>query len=159
MAHVEQDHYKAGELAEDICHLHGLEQHAHIPNRGPNTLDLILSDFPGYVAVTGHTPRGASDHIWLLVVIHEPALREKPTKRTVWRYQQADWDRLRNFYRTRDWESCFTDNPDQPCEYVSSRILSGMKQFIPSRILVTCAQIPHGGLQSAVMPAQPSSSH
>ena len=128
---------KAGELAEDICHLHGLEQHVHIPTRGPNTLDLILSDFPGNVTVTGHPPLGASDHICLLAIIPAPALRERPTKRTVWRYQQADWDRLRHSYRTSDWESCFTENPDQSCEYVSSRILSGMKQFIPSRILVT----------------------
>ena len=69
---------KAGELAEDICHLHGLEQHVHIPTRGPNTLDLILSDFPGNVTVTGHPPLGASDHICLLAIIPAPALRERP---------------------------------------------------------------------------------
>ena len=107
------------------------------PTRGPNTLDLILSDFPGNVTVTGHPPLGASDHICLLAIIPAPALRERPTKRTVWRYQQADWDRLRHSYRTSDWESSFTDNPDQSCEYVSSSILSDMKLFIPPRILVT----------------------
>ena len=53
--------------------------------------------------VTGHPPLGASDHICLLAILPEPALRERPTKQTVWRY------------RTSDWESCFTDNPDQSC--------------------------------------------
>ena len=127
---------KAGELAEDICNHHGSEQHVHIPNRGPNTLDLIFSDFPGNITVTGHPPLGASDHICLLAIIPEPALRERPTKRTVWPYQEADWDRLRHSYRTSDWESCFIDNPDQSCEYVSRKILSGMKHLISSRILV-----------------------
>ena len=112
---------KAGELAEDICHLHGLEQHVHIPTRGSNTLDLILCDIPGNVTVTGHPPLGASDHICLLAIIPAPALRERPTKRTVWRYQQADWDRLRHSYRTSDWEFCFTNNPDQSqLQYLAS---------------------------------------
>ena len=97
---------KAVELAEDSCHLHGLEQHVHILTRSPNTLDLISSDFPGNVTVTGHTPLGTLDRIWLLAIIPEPALRERPTMRTVWRHQQADWDRLRHSYRTTDWESC-----------------------------------------------------
>ena len=77
---------KASELGEDNCYLHGLEQHVHIPTRGPNTLDLILSDFPGNVTLTGHPPLGSSDHAYLLAIIPAPALRNRPTKRTVWRY-------------------------------------------------------------------------
>ena len=81
---------KAGELAEDICKLHGLKQHIHIPTRGPNTLDLILSDFSGDVTVTGHPPLGASAHACLLAIIPAPALRERLTKRTVWHTRRID---------------------------------------------------------------------
>ena len=57
--------------------------------------------------------------------------------RTVWRYNQADWDRLRHSYKESDWESLITGDPDQSCESVTSLILSGMRKFIPSRALVS----------------------
>ena len=93
---------EAGELAENICNLHGSEQNVHIPNRGANTLDRILYDFPGNNTVTAHPRLGASDHICLLAIIPEPALRDIPTKPTVWRYQEADRDHLRHSYCTSD---------------------------------------------------------
>ena len=127
----------AGEYAEDMCILHGLEQHVTMPTRRNNTLDLIMSDFPLRVTVTTQPPLGASDHV--VVIADFPALvpKEPLTHRTVWRYNHADWDRLRHFYKESDWESLITGDPDQSCENVTSLILSGMSKFIPSRALVS----------------------
>jgi len=128
---------KAGEYTEDLCNVHGLQQHVAIPTRGVNTLDLVLSDVGGRVKVTGHPPIGASDHITVVVDFSLDAYREPPTRRVVWRYAQADWDRLRHYYRSLDWDAAFTDCPDKSCENITSNILQGMKRFIPSRTLIS----------------------
>ena len=36
---------RAGEVAEELCCVHGLEQHVKQPTRGANILDLVMSDF------------------------------------------------------------------------------------------------------------------
>ena len=146
----------AGEYAEDMCILHGLEQHVTMPTRRNNTLDLIMSDFPLRVTVTTQPPLGASDHV--VVIADFPALvpKEPLTHRTVWRYNHADWDRLRHFYTESDWETLITGDPDQSCESVTSLILSGMRKFIPSRALVSRPSDPswwtsNGGLPSSAL--------
>ena len=55
-------HTLAGELAEEFCHLHGLEQHVDVPKRGCNTLDLTMSDFSAHVSVRCLAPLGTPDH-------------------------------------------------------------------------------------------------
>ena len=63
---------KAGELAEDLCALHGLYQHIDQPTRGLNTLDLVLSDFKSPVHVAVQPPIGHSDHAVLRGWLHYP---------------------------------------------------------------------------------------
>ena len=77
----------AGEYAEDMCILHGLEQHVTMPARGNNTLDLIMSDFPLRVTVTTQPPLGASDHVVLIADFPTLVPKEPLTHRTVWRYR------------------------------------------------------------------------
>ena len=101
----------AGEYMEDICTIHDLNQHVSIPTRGVNTLDLIVSDFNTDVKVKCLPPLGASDHVVLLADFPVQAVREPKTGRTVWRYNKADWGRLRHFYRTYDWHQTLTTCP------------------------------------------------
>ena len=102
----------AREYAEDMCILHGLEQHVTMPDRGNNTLDLIMTDFPLQVTVTTQPPLGASDHVVFIADFPTLVLKEPLTHRTVWRNNHADWDRLRHFYKERDWDSLITGDPD-----------------------------------------------
>jgi len=127
----------AGEFAEDVCNLHGLTQHVSQPTRGDNILDLIMSDFPSNVKVSSQPPLGCSDHITLIADFPTLPSVETPTSRTVWRYNQADWPRLCHHFRTFDWNSIFTNSPEESCRNVTATILAGMKRFIPSRLLVT----------------------
>ena len=127
----------AGEYMEDICTIHDLNQHVSIPTRGVNTLDLIVSDFNTDVKVKCLSPLGASDHVVLLADFPVQAVREPKTGRTVWRYNKADWGRLRHFYRTYDWYQTLTTCPEHSCRTITNVIVNGMKSFIPSRQLVT----------------------
>ena len=113
----------AGEYAEDMCILHGLEQHVTMPTRGNNTLDLIMSDFPLRVTVTTQSPLGASDHVVLIADFPTSVPKEPLMHRTVWRYNHADCNRVRHFYKESGWESLITGDPDQSCESVTSLIL------------------------------------
>ena len=84
----------AGERVEDLCNIHGLSQHVDLPTRGPNVLDLVMSDY-AQATVKHHAPLGKSDHC--VVTADFPSvrpLREATSSRTVWRYNQADWSRL-----------------------------------------------------------------
>ena len=64
-----------------------------------------------------------------------------PTRRTnlrqVWRYNQADWGRLRKFFRDANWDTIIYDDPDEACCAVTEKILEGMRQFIPQKRLLT----------------------
>ena len=46
----------AGEALEDVCAAHHLAQHVADNTQGNNTLDFVISDFPGPVATAIHPP-------------------------------------------------------------------------------------------------------
>ena len=91
----------AGEYTEELCTVHGLQQHVHCATRGSNALDLVLSDLGDIVSVRPMNPIGNSDHISLLISIRTDPYRERRHCRQVWRYGKADWERLRAFPRRR----------------------------------------------------------
>ena len=80
---------------------------------------------------------GNSDHSPVLVDFSIPIFREPKTARRVWRYQHADWPRLRHFYSTMDWETLISPSADTSCSRVTDYILLGMHKFIPSNVLST----------------------
>ena len=128
---------RAGELTQELCSFHGLEQHVVTPTRGKHILDLIMSDFDSTVNIKCLAPLGASDHAVILADLPICPYKEPNTSRVVWRYNQADWGRLRAFFRDFDWSSAITDSPEQSCTNITSTIQSGMQRFIPSRKLLS----------------------
>ena len=133
----------AGEFLEEISATNCLVQHVTQPTRGPNTLDLVLSDFPGTVHTAVSSPIGRSDHCVVLSNFQEitPVL-ERPTSRKVWRYDQADWGRLRAHFRSFDWAAVVCDVPELACEQLTTVILDGMDTFIPSKTLTVRTTVP-----------------
>ena len=129
----------AGEYLEELCASHGLHQHVQVATRGNNPLDLLISDLGDQMRVQTTSPIGNSDHCVLLASISTRPQRESRTSRRVWRYNQADWGRLRKFYRDVDWDMLTLDDidPDVACCAVTNKILEGMRQFIPQKQLVT----------------------
>ena len=130
------------EHAEDTCYMHGVEQVVVQPPHGCNTLDQMMTDLPVESFVSVLPPFGKSDHACLLADFQIRASRKPPISRTVWRYQHADWARLRHLVRTTNWAAIAWTDPDLSCTGISERILEGMKRFIPSNTLKTCAFDP-----------------
>ena len=127
----------AGEAAEDMCALHGLTQHVAEPTRGNNTLDLIMSDFQEPVEVDVLPPVGKSDHAVVVATFSARVQQKKRTHRTVWRYNQAEWNRLRSHLRNTNWSYIITDDPDTSCQQVTATISNAVAQFVPSKAMTT----------------------
>lgn len=128
----------AGEALEEFAALHSLQQHVHEPTRARNTLDLILTDTQCSPTVQLHPPLGRSDHA--VIVANFSTLVPPPTsttKRKVWRYAAADWNRMKAHFRELDWTSVITDDPEESCNQLTDALLAAMDRFIPSKLLVT----------------------
>ena len=134
----------AGEYTEELCAVHGLQQHVQCATRGSgrNRLDLVLSDLEERVSIKPTNPIGSSDHVTLLASINTKPFREKRTERLVWQYQKADWGKLRNFLKDVSWHRIMRDDPERACDAVTMKILDGMQQFTPSQKLVTSPSDP-----------------
>jgi len=134
---------QAGEALEDLCATHGLLQHVSEPTRGDNPLDLVMSTFQDPVTTSLLAPLGRSDHA--IVISEFPSLiprREAPTKRTVLRYNNADWGRMRAHFRNLDWSTIFVDDPDASCNNVTHAISLAVQRFVPSKVLTIRSSDP-----------------
>ena len=132
----------AGETAEDMCYQQHLQQYVNDATRGHNILDLVMSDIPNHVTTLLHPPLGRSHHAVITADFQLTPSYDQPSTRTVWRYQHADWPRLRGFFRKMDWDTILSDNPDSACELIAQKIIDGMNKFIPSKVLRTVPTDP-----------------
>ena len=60
---------------------------------------------------------------------------DRPSKRTVWPYQHADWPRLQAFFRSTNWVLTDDNSIDVSCVKLTQKIKEGMQIFIPSKTL------------------------
>ena len=95
-------------------------------------LDLVISNFTSPVGKNILPLWGTPTTNQSLQASPSPVFREQKTARRVWRYQHADWPRLRHFYSTTDWETLISPSADTSCSIVTDHILLGMHKFIPS---------------------------
>ena len=83
-------HYKFADTLDD----HGLVQMVEEPTRGPNTLDLILTNNPSRFPRTVVIP-GLSDHDVVFAEVDLQAATNKQKPRHIPLYRKANWDTMR----------------------------------------------------------------
>ena len=83
-------HYKFADTLDD----HGLIQMVEEPTRGPNTLDLILTNNPSRFPRTVVIP-GLSDHDVVFAEVDLQAATNKQKPRHIPLYRKANWDTMR----------------------------------------------------------------
>lgn len=131
----------AGREAEAFAISRQLEQLVNTPTRIPdvsthqaNTLDLFLTSHPDNYQITVTSPIGNSDHCLITAACSTQKQPLPPScKRTIWHYQKADWDGLRNYFASFPWnQTCFaTKDPSKVSEGITEVIQTGMDTFIP----------------------------
>ena len=126
--------------AEGVFASHGLEQLVHMPTRGENTLDLIITDIhTSRVKVSDREPIGQSDLCVLIADVALSLAREARTTKTVWNYVKADWRRLRKHFQNKNCNVILETGAasDDLLRASEAEVHSAMKKFIPSKTLRT----------------------
>ena len=132
----------AGKNCEAFSVSQGLTQMVdfitHIPDNDrhrPSTLDLFLSSNPEVCKVYSSAPLGNSDHVVVSVDISlsSPSARESPKHRTLYSYEQGDWESFRDFIRDIPLDQIMSLKAEQCAREISSWIQAGIDAFIPCR--------------------------
>jgi len=112
-----------------------------VPDRSsdrPQTLDLFLTTHPSiYGSSSVFSPIGNSDHN-LVCLQHSASVPSSSSagKRTIWKYAEADWSALRNFFSSLIWSDVISWSDATNCaSQVSDFILCGMELFIPHKVV------------------------
>ena len=114
-----------------------MDEPTRIPDRDgdfASLLDLFLTTNPEIHTVTVRPPLGSSDHKLVSTSSKLPVIAtEAPKPRRVWHYKSAQWEDLKEHFRTFPWiEVCFgTDDPSVCAGEVSEVILTSMEAYIP----------------------------
>ena len=90
-----------GVLLHNFCGETGMQQLVHEATRGDYLLDLAITDVED--AKVKVLPKIA-DHNCLLIHFELPVPESDVTKRQVWRFRDADWERLKKELATTHWE-------------------------------------------------------
>ena len=113
---------------------HDLTQIIDFPTRIPDVehhfqyiLDLFLSSTPELFQSFPNTPLGTSDHLVVTVNINLPQKQstDVPFHRTVYRYNQADWDTFRSYLADAPTKSFFKHHASKAAKLVSDWIAAG----------------------------------
>ena len=105
----------------------------HEPTRGDNLLDLVLSDLEN---VSCSVKPKISDHNGVLDTLKLAVPLFSSFKRTVWCYQQADWEQLHSVLEMYDWSFMDTLAVDDSSLQFTETILEAARQAIPQREIV-----------------------
>ena len=112
----------------------------HVSSAGNHTLiDLAFLSHPQLLKQCRVTPPlGTSDHNCIhLSVTHQsstskPSKKKKKSQRTIWRYQQADFDRAIELLDEINWEDLLNGDIDQMWTTWENRFMAIMHQCIPA---------------------------
>ena len=77
-----------GRKMKEVC-----EQRVKKPTRNGHLLDLVVTDMVG---VTAMVLPSIADHKLILAELNFTVPERSMVERTVWKYEQADWERMRD---------------------------------------------------------------
>ena len=115
----------------DGCHLAGLTQHVQQPSRGPNFLDLVLSNSQDVVATVrdGVFP---SDHKEVVCEVRAVRVPVPVVSRsTALNYKRADWDGLRTALRLAPWNLLDELPVDDATALFYDLLAAAIQDYIP----------------------------
>ena len=109
-----------GEKMRVFCSNHGFRQLMREPTRGPNLLDLFMTDIDD---VKCKVVPAIADHGGGLASLRFRVPRAEIVQRQVWTSAKADWEGLSYALRNTAWDSISTLPPDEGAEFLTRCIL------------------------------------
>ena len=121
-----------GDEMRTFCLQHGFRQLVKEPTRGPNLLDLLITDIDD---VKCTVLPAIADHKGILASLKLRVPRTEIVQRQVWSFGKADWDGLRCKLKNTSWDCISTLPPDDGAEFLTRCILEAAREFIPQHVL------------------------
>ena len=103
------------------------------PTRGPNLLDLIITDIEGVGCKVGHA---VADHKAVIALLKLRVQKSTSISRTVWNYIEVDWESLQKKLAETAWSWSAEIDPDKGAEELTNTILDLAKSCISQRLLL-----------------------
>ena len=91
-----------------------------------NLLDLVITDVASKTWVGGKI----QDHAYVIIENNFALPRAARTKRNVWNYSKADWDRLRDNLQDQDWNVLRSLGPDEGTAALTDKVLEFAEECI-----------------------------
>ena len=135
-----------GRRLRDICDLAGLSQLVSAPTRGANLLDVALCDLHNAKA---KVLPNIADHALVEVTVPFPCPQEEFSKRRVWMYANADWDRLHADLEVQDWTCLENMHPEEGAQWLQTTIQKHMSESIACKE-ITVRKSSHPWLNNRV---------
>ena len=123
---------KQGSHMQHLAAQMGLRQVVHSPTRGRYLLDLVLTDISG--ATTKVLPRIA-DHSLVEVVLPFKAPEMVHIQREVWKFQSADWVKLRAVLEGEDWSFLEREDAETGAVRLMEMFLAHAETCIQKKVL------------------------
>ena len=109
-----------------FAHSTGMRQCVKTATRGPNCLDLVLSDLPLTAAVLPDI----ADHALVSAKLKLSIPEQSVVERRVWCFRDADWPALEDALEQQDWAPLSTMSPDEGAEWLQDVIKKQMDAHI-----------------------------
>ena len=114
-----------------------IEEYTHFTEHSESLIDLIIANNPGLF----HTSGVGDPFLGGQIRYHSPAFgilkhqksKAPSYKRTIWKYDQGNYDLLRQKFNSVNWDSLETDDLDTFTETITNTILSNAKSTIPNK--------------------------
>ncbi len=119
----------------ELTVVQGLTNHVTFPThqRG-GSLDPVLTDLiSDCVQCRPLDYVGSSDHLAVLSTIKLAPAREEEHERTIWLWDRANWDAVRNALRDMSWDTVFTSDIDHDVSKLNTILLDLQQQHVPNR--------------------------
>ena len=118
---------------EHVCGAHGLRQLVSSPTRGPYLLDLVLSDLASGIRCRVVPGIHGNDHDGVLTTVHLSVPESSPVDRQVYRFNKADWGKLKQELLDIDWRSVLALSADEAAEKMVDLITEKVNNCIPRK--------------------------
>ena len=122
----------AGKQLQVVADSAGLRQLVHEPTRGPNLLDLVLSDVG---TATTEVLHRVADHSIVSVKLGLTVPASAEIQREVWSFNQADWEGMQEELAAQNWKAMRDMSVDDATAFLTDTILKSCEKHIPKRVL------------------------
>ena len=117
----------------EACTELGLRQIIREPTRGKYLLDLVLTDLGDLVKA--RVLESIADHRSVLCEMRLQVPETQAISRTVWLYQKADWEGLKDTLENTDWSFLKEGSVNDATVAITQKVLSVAREFIPQKVI------------------------